>query len=90
MNIVAGNITNVEFNNSNLDESSIMEVKVKNLFFNNISFIASEIFKTNLVGMDFKTTRIEGLTIDFSSLKGIRVDMYQALELSKLLGIIVD
>ena len=40
--------------------------------------------------MDFKSTNIEGIKIDIYSLKGIHVDMYQAIELSRLLGIIVD
>lgn len=40
--------------------------------------------------MDFKTTNIEGIRIDDCSLKGIHVDMYQAIALASLLGIIVD
>ena len=40
--------------------------------------------------MDFKTTNIEGIRIDDYSLKGIHVDMYQAIALASLLGIIVD
>ena len=41
-------------------------------------------------GMDLKTTNIEGLRIDQTSLVGIHVDMYQAVALASLLGIIVD
>lgn len=80
----------VEFNDSTLDESSFMEVNVKNLVFKRVSFIAGEVFKTSLKGMDFKTTNIEGIRIDDYSLKGIHVDMYQAIALASLLGIIVD
>ena len=90
MNISLGNIRCVEFNDSTLDESSFMEVNVKNLVFKRVSFIAGEVFKTSLIGMDFKTTNIEGIRIDDYSLKGIHVDMYQAIALASLLGIIVD
>lgn len=90
MNISLGNIRCVEFNDSTLDESSFMEVNVKNLVFKRVSFIAGEVFKTSLKGMDFKTTNIEGIRIDDYSLKGIHVDMYQAIALASLLGIIVD
>ena len=67
-----------------------MEIKVKDFEFNDVSLINSEIFKTDLQDMDFRSTNIEGIKIDLYSLKGIHVDMYQAVELSKLLGIIVD
>ena len=51
MNISLGNIRCVEFNDSTLDESSFMEVNVKNLVFKQVSFIAGEVFKTSLKGM---------------------------------------
>ncbi|WP_285945667.1 pentapeptide repeat-containing protein [Thomasclavelia cocleata] len=90
LNISLGNIRNVDFIDTVLDESSFMEGDVKNLIFNQVSFIGGEIFKTGLKGMDFKTTNIEGIRIDNYSLKGVHVDMYQAIALASLLGIIVD
>ena len=90
MNIALGNIRNVEFKDSCLDESSIMEVDIKQLEFNHVSLVSGEVFKTSLYGIDLKTTNIEGIKIDAYSLKGVHVDMYQAIALSALLGIIVD
>lgn len=90
MNISYGNIRNVLFQNSVLDETSMMEVDVKDLYFDQVSFINGEVFKTKLKGMDLKTTNIDGLRIDQTSLAGIHVDMYQAIALASLLGIIVD
>ena len=46
LNISLGNIRNVDFIDTVLDESSFMEVDVKNLIFNQVSFIGGEIFKT--------------------------------------------
>ena len=90
MNIALGNMRNVEFKDACLDESSIMEVDMKQLEFNHVSLINSEIFKTSLYGLDLKRANIEGIRIDMYSLKGVHVDMYQAIALSGLLGIIVD
>lgn len=90
LNISYGSIRNVLFSNSVLDEASFLEIDVRNLEFNQVSFVRGEIFKTRLSGMDLKTTNIEGLRIDMISLQGIHVDMYQAIALSSLLGIIVD
>lgn len=90
MNISYGNIRNVLFKNSVLDEASMMEVDVKDLYFDRVSFINGEVFKTKLKGMDLKTTNIDGIRIDQTSLAGIHVDMYQAIALASLLGIIVD
>lgn len=90
INIALGNIRSVEFKDTCLDESSFMEVDIKHLIFNQVSFIGGEIFKTPLFGVDLKTTNIEGIRIDLNSLKGVHVDMYQAIALSKLLGIVVD
>lgn len=90
MNISYGNIRNVLFQNSVLDEASMMEVDVKDLYFDQVSFINGEVFKTKLKGMDLKTTNIDGIRIDQTSLAGIHVDMYQAIALASLLGIIVD
>ena len=46
-------------------------------------------FRTNLKGIDFSTSNIDGIIIDKEDLKGLIVNQFQAVELSKLLGIVV-
>ena len=46
-------------------------------------------FRTNLRGIDVSTCNIDGIVVDKEDLKGIIVNQFQAVELSKLLGIIV-
>lgn len=46
-------------------------------------------FRTNLKGIDFSTCNIDGIVVDREDLKGVIVNQFQAVELSKLLGIII-
>ena len=51
--------------------------------------IGIQLYKTNLQGIDFSTCDITGIVVLPQDLRGMIVDEYQAMELSKLLGIIV-
>ena len=53
------------------------------------NLIGSQLFKTNLGGIDFTTCDITGIGVGSQDLNGIIVDEYQAIELSRLLGIII-
>ena len=53
------------------------------------NLIGIQLYKTNLSGIDFTTCDITGIVVLPQDLRGIIVDEYQAMELSKLLGIIV-
>ena len=46
-------------------------------------------FETNLKGIDFTTSNIEGIVVSIKDLKGAIVSEMQAIELAKLLGIII-
>ena len=46
-------------------------------------------YRTNLKDIDFTTCDITGLVVMPQDLNGAIVDEYQAVELSKLLGIVV-
>ena len=46
-------------------------------------------YKTSLNGIDFTTSIIDGIGIDLNGIKGMIVSELQALELSKILGIII-
>ena len=57
--------------------------------FNDCELYRTQIFRTNLKGIDFSTCNIEGFVVDKDNLKGMVVNQFQAVELSKLLGIVV-
>ena len=49
----------------------------------------AQLFRTNLKDIDFRTCNIEGIIVGQEDLKGMIVNDFQAVELSKLLGIII-
>jgi len=74
---------------NNLSNSIINSCKIETIKFDNCIFINSQIHHTNLKGVDFSTSDITGIGISPQELKGAIVNSVQALDLSKLLGIII-
>lgn len=79
-------IETTEFNNANISQCRCKTVAWDRVQLNNTSF-----FKTSLCGMDFTTSTINGIILsdECKELKGVVVDLYQAAELAKRLGIII-
>lgn len=77
---------------SNFREISFSEAKLKKLTTSEVDFTGADFFKTPLKGIDMTSCSLEGITIsdNFSELKGLRVNSLQAVELAKMLGIIVS
>ena len=73
--------------NTNLQSSSMNEVTWKNISFSECDFNKSELVRTKLKGIDFSTCEFNGITVNISDLNGAIVNEFQALELSKLLGL---
>ena len=53
------------------------------------SLIRAQFVKTPLKNIDLSTSNIEGILIKIQDLKGLIVNDIQAIQLSKLLGIII-
>ena len=49
----------------------------------------AQLFRTSLKNVDFRTCNIEGITVEKEDLQGMIVNEFQAIDLSKILGIIV-
>lgn len=86
------NFANCEFKNtlitnSNLKGCNIIESKTKDVYLQQVNLTEAEIYHTNLNDIDFSTSDIEQITIDLPSLKGIKVNSFQAMSLAGLLGI---
>ena len=45
--------------------------------------------ETKLSGIDFSTCDIEGIKLDNKGIKGIMVNQFQAIDLARLLGIVI-
>ena len=67
----------------------MQECNLKETAFENCKLVLSNLFKTNLNKIDFRDNNINGITVRIEDLKGAIVSEYQALELSRLIGIII-
>lgn len=77
--------------NTELNSSNISQCSCKNVVWKNTGLVNASFFKTSLYGMDLTDCTINGLVLsdDNSELKGVIVDIYQAAELSKRMGITI-
>lgn len=87
ININGSKIRNIKVKNSDFSEGRIMENNTKNIELEEVNFNSCDFIKTNLNDVDFSNCNIEGINIDLQSLKGMRVNSYQASCLASILGI---
>ena len=75
--------------NCNLSSSSFSECKVKNIYFETSELIQAQFFRTKLKSIDLSTCEINGIVTSLQDIEGVIVNNFQAIELSKLMGIII-
>lgn len=73
-----------------IGSSSFIQCGFKKTLFEHCSLVDSEFYNTSLDGMNFATSEIDGIGVTQDLLKGAIVSTDQALQLVKLLGLIVD
>ena len=73
-----------------MDEVSFNEVTWKYLTFDRCTFSQTEFLHTSLKQLDFTSSDISGILLDPSSVRGMIVTSYQAITLSRLLGIVIQ
>ena len=76
---------------SDLTETFFSNCRLKKIRLSKNRFVRTEFFKTKLNGIDFSDSVLEGVTIsaDAGELKGAKVNLYQAAELARMLGIVI-
>ncbi|MGC2872658.1 pentapeptide repeat-containing protein [Ihubacter sp. mB4P-1] len=94
-------MTMANFTESKLEECSIASCDLTESFFANCKFkklqmdknqcIGTEFFKTKLKDVDFTTCILEGIRVSTENgeLKGAKVNLFQAAELARMLGIVI-
>ena len=87
ININGSKIRNIKVKNSDFSEGRLMDNNTKNIEVEEVIFNSCDFIKTNLNDVDFSNCNIEGINIDLQSLKGMRVNSYQASCLASILGI---
>lgn len=74
-----------------LPGASFSQCRVKEVSWDRAELTGASFFKTSMRGMDFTTSLINGLVMSdgFQELQGAVVDLYQAAELAKRLGLVI-
>ncbi|WP_418718376.1 pentapeptide repeat-containing protein [Candidatus Allofournierella merdipullorum] len=95
-NFTEANFTGASVEQARLEEcdfsaASLAEWRHKGLSLAHSRFFRTSFFKTPLAGLDFTDSELEGVTVsdDAAELKGATVNVRQAAELARLLGVIV-
>lgn len=90
------------FTETKLEQCSITTCDLTDSFFANCRFkklkldrnqcVGTEFFKTKLKDIDFTTCILEGIKVSTENgeLKGAKVNLFQAAELAKMLGIVIE
>ncbi|PXV91751.1 uncharacterized protein YjbI with pentapeptide repeats [Lachnotalea glycerini] len=91
VNMTDVSIQVAELANSNFNNASLAECKLKNLMCDKVDFVNANFFHTPLKGLDFTKSTITGIVVSdtMSELKGVIIDLYQAAELARMLGVVI-
>lgn len=83
--------SHVHIKDSDMSQANISECKLKSWSLDNTRFANTQFFKTPLKGIDFSHSEIDGIILSdqFVELQGAKVNTVQAVNLAKLLGVIV-
>lgn len=83
--ILFNNLKKVE--NTGLRNSSFQENRLKNIIFKQADLTQVQLFKTNLKGIDFSESIIEGIAVFIEDIKGATINQLQAFDLLYLIGV---
>lgn len=91
VNFDSSKLERVRFCETELSHGAISQCRCKDMSFQKVCLHGASFFKTSLKGMDFTSSDITELVLsdECTELKGAVVDLYQAAELAKHLGIII-
>lgn len=91
------NFTQASWENTVIEDTSfvssfISETRVKRLVLERNKFDSTDFFKTSLKGIDFTTCELQGILMseDLREIKGAKLNIFQAAELAKMIGIVIE
>lgn len=82
-------IKNCLFDESQMVNCNFQDADIKHSGFENSSLIRAQMSGAKLKGIDFTTCEIDGVGIRLEDLKGMIVSPVQAMELSRLMGLVI-
>ena len=88
-NFNSATIEDTVFDKSDLTKRFFDNFNFKNVYFEYRKLIETSFFKTKLKDIDVSSCEFSGITTSIEDVKGLIVNNFQAIELSKLLGIVI-
>ncbi|MCD2492604.1 pentapeptide repeat-containing protein [Lacrimispora sp. NSJ-141] len=91
VNFDAARLEKIVIEDTRLNSSNLTQCKCRQVTWKRAELVNASFFKTSLRGMDFTDSIINGLVLseDNSELHGAIVDVFQAAELAKRMGLII-
>ena len=91
LNLDGSKLESFRVEDTDLENGNFAQCKCKGVTFSQVRLQNASFFKTPLKGMDFTTCDIKGLGLsdECSEVRGAVMDLYQAAELAKRLGIVI-
>jgi len=84
--VIDGNeVKEYEINITKIDKNT----EIKNIYFENSELVQAQFFRTKLKSVDLSTCEINGIVTSLQDIEGAIVNNFQAIELSKLMGIVI-
>ena len=80
---------NVGYKDSNLENSVFQEIINEGIIFDNSNLKESNFHKSKLKGIDFTTSNIENIEVGIKEVKEAIFNVTQALDLTRLMKIII-
>lgn len=91
------NFTQAFWENTVIEDTSfvsafISETKLKGIVLERNKFDSTDFFKTSLKGMDFTSCELQGILLseDMREIKGAKMNIFQAAEIARMIGIIIE
>lgn len=90
-NFTSAKLHRCEIMSSDMSDTFFAQCTFELLKVSHSQFTRAEFFHTALKGIDFTTCKLEGICIssEGKELAGVVVDLYQAADLSKILGVVI-
>lgn len=88
-NFTNTSLEEIIFEDSDLSNSSFEDSKLRHVYFEKSNLTQGLFYRTKLNGIDLSTCEIQGIVTSIEDIKGVIVNNFQAIELSKLLGLII-
>ncbi len=84
-----GQIRSSEFKSCNLGDADLRGAHLEGAIFTNAVLCRADLSKARLRGTDLRGAEIEGVTVQPEDLRGAIVNVTQAMDLARLLGLII-